>query len=463
MAKARSVYTCSSCGLRSPKWLGRCPDCDEWSSFTEEVQRATAPVGSPRALGGKAAPGAFARECARPLPEVDAAGAERHPTGVGEFDRCLGGGLVAGSLVLLGGEPGIGKSTLLLQVSDALSRRGGPVLYVSGEESPAQVRLRAGRLGLGGEAVHVLGETDIDAVLSEAERLRPALVVVDSIQVMHDAALTSAPGTVSQVRQGADRFLRLAKESGTAVILIGHVTKDGSLAGPRTLEHVVDTVLAFESEGGHVHRLVRALKNRFGPAGEVGVFEMKGDGLAEVPDASRLFLAERRADTPGSVVFPSMEGTRPVLVELQALVSPTAYAQPKRMTLGIDANRLTMLLAVLERRATQHVLDKDVFVNVAGGLRLRETAADLPVALAVVSALHGRPLPSDVAVFGEVGLSGEIRSVDRAVQRLREVQQLGFKRCLVAGANVVPEEAPRGLEVIAVDDVAEAVAMMFGG
>ena len=462
MAKARSSFVCTACGARSPKWLGRCPDCGEWSSLQEEVERPTPPAGSPRSLGARPAEGAAPREAAVPLPQVDAAAAERVGTGIGEFDRCLGGGLVPGSLVLLGGEPGIGKSTLLLQVSEALARRGRPVLYVSGEESPAQVRLRAGRLGLTGEEVHVLGETDIDAVLVEARRLNPALLVVDSIQVMHDAQLQSAPGTVSQVRQGADRFLRLAKETGTAVILIGHVTKEGSLAGPRTLEHVVDTVLAFESEGGHVHRLVRALKNRFGPSGEVGVFEMKGDGLAEVPDASRLFLAERRTDTPGSVVFPSMEGTRPVLVEVQALVSATAYAQPKRMTLGVDSNRLSMLLAVLERRALQHVLDKDVFVNVAGGLRLRETASDLPVALAVVSALQGRPLPAEVAVFGEVGLSGEIRSVDRGPQRLREIRQLGFTRCFTACANVAPGEAPEGLEVIGVDDVAEAIQRLFG-
>ena len=436
MSKARSVHRCTACGARSPKWLGRCPDCGAWSTLEEEVERAAPAPGSLRALGGKAAPGAAPRERALPLPEVDSDLAERVPTGITEFDRCLGGGLVPGSLVLLGGEPGIGKSTLLLQVSEALARPDGPVLYVSGEESPAQVRLRARRLSLAGAHVHVLGETDIDAVLAEAQRLRPALAVVDSIQVMHDAALPSGPGTVSQVRQCADRFLRLAKETQTAVILIGHVTKDGSLAGPRTLEHVVDTVLSFESQGGQLHRLVRTLNNRFGPAGEVGVFEMKGDGLAEVPDASRLFLAERRAESPGSVVFPSMEGTRPVLVELQALVAPTAYAQPKRMTLGIDSNRLSMLLAVLERRALQHVLDKDVFVNVAGGMRLRETAADLPTALAVVSALQGRPLPADVAVFGEIGLAGEVRSVDRAAQRLREVRQLGFERCLVAGANL---------------------------
>jgi DNA repair protein RadA/Sms len=462
MARARTVFACAACGHRSPKWLGRCPECGEWSTYSEEVERAEPAAGSPRSLGARAAPGAAPREPARPLDEVRADDAARTPTGISELDRCLGGGLVPGSLVLLGGEPGIGKSTLLLQVSAALARQGRPVLYVSGEESPAQVRLRAGRLALSGESVHVLGETDVDAVLSEIDRLRPILVVVDSIQVMHDAALTSAPGTVSQVRQSADRFLRLAKETGTAVMLIGHVTKEGSLAGPRTLEHVVDTVLGFESEGGQVHRLVRALKNRFGPSGEIGVFEMTGEGLVEVPDASRLFLAERRADTPGSVVFPSMEGTRPVLVELQALVSPTAYAQPKRMTLGVDGNRVAMLLAVLERRAAQHVLDKDVFVNVAGGLRLRETAADLPVALAVVSALLARPLPPDVAAFGEIGLSGEVRSVDRAARRLREVRQLGFERCLVAGAHAETVEAPAGLSLVAVDHLADAVGRLFG-
>lgn len=461
MSRARTTFTCHQCGFRSPKWLGRCPDCQTWSSLVEEIERA-APAAGARIPSAQAAPGASARVPAQPLPDVDSSATARLVTGLGEFDRCLGGGLVPGSLVLLGGEPGIGKSTLLLQVSDSFSRPERQVLYVSGEESPAQVRLRGERLGISGEDVLLLGETDLDAVFAEVERLRPAAIVVDSIQVMHDVALPSAPGTVSQVKQAADRFLRLAKETGTAVLLIGHVTKEGGLAGPRTLEHVVDTVLAFESEGSNVHRLVRTLKNRFGPAGEVGVFEMKGDGLAEVPDASKLFLAERRSDLPGSAVFPSMEGSRPVLVEIQALVSPTTYNQPKRMTVGVDANRLSMLLAVLERRAEFPLADRDVFVNVAGGMKLRETAADLAILLALASAHLGRPVPEDVVAFGEVGLSGEIRSVDRAVARMKESRAQGFKRCFVARGNVVEGEAPWGLRVKPASDASDLLAALFG-
>ncbi len=415
-----------------------------------------------RAGLARPARGAAARVPARALADISGEDVQRIATGVGEFDRCLGGGLVPGSLVLLGGEPGIGKSTLLLQVSEALARAGTRVLYVSGEESPAQIKLRAGRLGAGAPELHVLGETDLDGILAEIARVGPRCVIVDSVQVMHDQALGSAPGTVSQVTQAADRFLRLAKQDAVAVILIGHVTKDGSLAGPRTLEHVVDTVLSFESESGHVHRLVRTLKNRFGPSGEVGVFEMRGSGLAEVPDASRLFLAERRAGTPGSVVFPSLEGTRPVLVEVQALVVGTTAAQPRRMAVGVDANRLALLLAVLERRAGQRVLDKDVFINVASGLRLRETAADLPVALAIVSSLLGVPLPADLAAFGEVGLAGEVRSVDRVQERLREALSLGFTRCLVAMGNASDGRAPAGTTLLAADDLESAITRAFG-
>jgi DNA repair protein RadA/Sms len=332
--RARTVFTC--------------PECEAWSSFAEELEAV-----EPRSSGASGARGAVAPAGARavPLADLSAETLERIPTGVGELDRCLGGGLVPGSLALLGGEPGIGKSTLLLQVSERLASQGRQALYVSGEESPAQVRLRSHRLGLSGRRVSFLGERDLDLIVAEAERLRPDLLVVDSVQVVKDPSLASSPGTVSQVRQAAERFLRLSKTSGTATILVGHVTKEGSLAGPRTLEHVVDTVLSFEAEGSQVHRLVRTMKNRFGPTGEVGVFEMRGDGLIEVPDASRLFLAERRAEAPGSVVFPTMEGTRPVLVEVQALVGDTAYAQPKRMTLGVDAGRLALLLAVLCREA----------------------------------------------------------------------------------------------------------------
>jgi len=452
--RARTAFVCQECGHRAPKWLGRCPECEAWSSLVEEID---APE---RRLTPPAAP-STAR--AVPLSDLDAQEIQRVPCGIAELDRCLGGGLVPGSLALLGGEPGIGKSTLLLQVSERLAAQGRQVLYVSGEESPAQVRLRSQRLGLSGRRVHFLGETDLDLVVAETERIAPELLVVDSIQVVKDPALESAPGTVSQVRQAADRFLRLSKTSGTATILIGHVTKEGALAGPRTLEHVVDTVLAFEAEGSQVHRLVRTVKNRFGPTGEVGVFEMRGDGLVEVPDASRLFLAERRADAPGSVVFPTMEGTRAVLVEVQALVGDTAYAQPKRMTLGVDSGRLALLLAVLGREAAVQLGQLDVFVNVAGGLRVRETAADLAVALAVASAARGRAVPADVAVFGEVGLSGEVRSVDRPVARLREAAALGLTRCVLPRRNEPPRrEVPAGMTLVPVGDLAQALEALLG-
>lgn len=456
-SRPRTVHVCSECGHRSAKWLGRCPDCGAWSSLVEQVEAA-------RGRGVAGRPVAPAASRATALRDVSGTEAERVPTGLSELDRCLGGGLVPGSLILVGGEPGIGKSTLLLQAARCLAETGRCALLVSGEESPAQVRLRAERLGLSGDGVFVMGETDLETVVAEANRLAPDLLVVDSVQVMQDAALDSAPGTVSQVRRVAERLLGLAKATGTATVLIGHVTKDGSLAGPRTLEHLVDAVLAFESEAGDVHRLLRTAKNRFGPTGEVGVFEMRGDGLVEVPDASRLFLAERRPDTPGSVVFPAMEGTRPVLVEVQALVATTAFPQPKRMAVGADLNRLTMLLAVLGRRADQLLGDQDVFVNVAGGLRLRETAADLAVAAAVVSAFRGLSVAGDVALFGEVGLSGEIRSVDRPVPRLKEVAALGLTRCVVPRGNVPPaRERPEGVEVVGVGDVAGACRLLFGG
>jgi DNA repair protein RadA/Sms len=410
-----------------------------------------------RADAGRAVAGSVERVPAVELPDLPRTETAHRPTGVGELDRCLGGGLVPGSLVLLGGEPGIGKSTLLLQASDAIARSGAGVLYVSGEESPAQVRLRSDRLGIHGAKVQVLGETDVDAIFAEVERLAPQVVVVDSIQVVHDAALGSAPGTVSQVKQVAERFLRLCKQTGTATLLIGHVTKEGALAGPRTLEHLVDTVLAFECEGGSVHRLVRCVKNRFGPAGEVGVFEMTGAGLQQVPDASRLFLSERRASLPGSAVYPSIEGTRPVMVEIQALVSEAASVPPRRTCVGFDGNRLAMLLAVLATRAGRRLSDRDVFLNVAGGMRLRESGADLAVVLALASAAASKPVPADVAAFGEVGLSGEVRSVDRAALRLREVAALGFRRCVAPRGNVSRNDVPAGLAILPAEDVASVL------
>ncbi|MEM7246477.1 MAG: DNA repair protein RadA [Acidobacteriota bacterium] len=459
MAKTKTYYRCQECGHRSPKWEGKCSACGTWSSYVEETEETGA---GPRRDARPAADARVKQE-ARPLPELTQEQVSRIQTGISELDRCLGGGLVPGSLSLVGGEPGIGKSTLMLQLAAALAKGGHRVLYVSGEESPSQLRLRADRLGVKEHEVHVLGECDVDAVLLECDRLSPSALIVDSIQVMHDRSLTSAPGTVSQVRQAADRFLRLAKERSIATLLVGHVTKEGALAGPRTLEHLVDTVLSFEAEGSSIHRLLRSLKNRFGPSGEVGVFEMKGDGLGEVPDASRLFLSERRSGAPGSVVLPSLEGTRPVLVEIQALVSPTSLAQPRRTCVGADSGRLGMLLAVLQRRAGLEVVDKDVFVNIVGGMRLRETAADLPLALAIASSLKGQPVPADLAAFGEVGLSGELRSVDRGNLRLREAAALGFKRCLVPRSSGDDAKGPKGLKAVVVEDVGEAIGRVLSG
>jgi DNA repair protein RadA/Sms len=460
MTKPRTVFACSGCGAQAPKWLGRCLECGAWNTMIEE---SLGGGDSARRDGlAKPARGAAAREPARAIGDVRGDDVRRVPTGIAELDRCLGGGLVPGSLVLLGGEPGIGKSTLMLQAGQSLAARGTRVLYVSGEESPAQVKLRADRIGASSGDLHVLGEIDLDAILAEVERLKPSALVIDSVQVVHDQALSSAPGTVSQVKQAADRLLRLAKQSGIAVMLIGHVTKDGALAGPRTLEHLVDVVLQFESEAGHAHRLVRAAKNRFGPSGEVGVFEMRGCGLVEVPDASRLFLAERRRDTAGSVVFPSIEGTRPVLVEIQALVAPSPGPPFKRTCLGVDPARIAMLLAIADRSLDRAFAGCDVFVNVAGGLRLHETAADLPIVLALVSSAQDQPIPHDLVAFGEVGLGAEIRSVDRAGTRLKEARGHGFTRCLVARGNASPEEAPEGIEVLGADSLAAALRAVFG-
>jgi DNA repair protein RadA/Sms len=360
----------------------------------------------------------------------------RRSTGLGELDRVLGGGLVAGSVVLIGGDPGIGKSTLTIQACAALAGQGLRVLYVAGEESPEQVRLRAERLGLGAAEVLILPETNVEAVLEQLGALRPAAVVVDSIQTMHTATLGSAPGSVGQVRESAALLTSHAKASGIACILIGHVTKEGALAGPRVLEHLVDTVLYFEGDGAHALRILRAVKNRFGSTNEVGVFEMGEGGLVEVQNPSAAFLAERPAGAPGSAVLATLEGSRPVLVEIQALVSRSGLAMPRRTAIGTDPGRVALLLAVLEKRCRMQLYDQDVFLNVAGGLRVDEPAADLAVVAAVASSLRGRPLPDDVVCWGEVGLTGEVRSVARADARVREAARQGFRRCVLPAGNV---------------------------
>jgi DNA repair protein RadA/Sms len=450
MKSPRPVFVCQTCGSQSPKWLGRCPDCGGWNSFVEE--RAAVAVPEPRGaapvMGGKGA---------RAYSSVDTVVAERLTTGISEFDRVLGGGVVPGSLVLLGGEPGIGKSTLLLQAAAHFASGGGPVLYCSGEESEHQVKMRGDRLGLGGQALFLLAETCIERLLEEVDRLKPSLLIVDSIQTVFSLKIASAPGSVSQVRQAATDLLFTAKGRNLPTILVGHVTKDGSLAGPKVLEHVVDTVLYFEGEQHHAHRLVRAVKNRFGAVSELGVFEMTGTGLRAVPNPSTLFLSERSTNVPGSTVLCTIEGSRPILVEVQALVSAATYGNARRTANGLDQSRLALLLAVLDKRAGLSLATDDVFVNVAGGIRVDEPAADLAVLAAVASSLRNRAVASDAVVFGEVGLAGEVRATTQAALRVREAAQLGFRRCVVPDGNIQAADVPASMEVVGVRTVGEAL------
>ncbi|RKT45948.1 DNA repair protein RadA [Thiocapsa rosea] len=446
--KTRSSYVCNACGARQPKWAGQCPDCGAWNSMVE-----TAEIARPAVRGGYA--GAAESPRVESLAEVSPEDRVRIQSGIGELDRVLGGGLVTGSVVLIGGDPGIGKSTLLLQASASLAR-SLPVLYVSGEESPQQIGLRAHRLGLAGESIRLLAETNVEAILAAASQERPRVMVVDSIQTLYTDTLQSAPGSVSQVREAAAQLVRFAKQQDTVVFLVGHVTKDGTLAGPRVLEHMVDTVLYFEGEPGGAFRLVRSVKNRFGAVHELGVFAMGDRGLREVKNPSAIFLSRHDEAVPGSLIMVTREGTRPLLVEVQALVDESPLANPRRVALGLDGNRLSMLLAVLHRHGGVGMFNQDVFVNVVGGVRITETAVDLPLVMAVLSSYRDRPLPLDLAVFGEVGLSGEVRPVPNGPDRLREAAKHGVRRAIVPVGNV-PKEGVEGLEITAVKTLAEAL------
>ena len=452
----RTVFVCQECGAQSRKWTGQCPDCNAWNSMVEEREVAAPADGDARY--GRAA----ARAEVRRYSEIDVAAATRMPSGFGEFDRVLGGGIVPGSMVLVGGEPGIGKSTLLLQVAARVAASAGPVLYASGEESEQQVKERGKRLDIGDAELFLLAETCLERLLEAVERVRPALLVVDSIQTIYSLNLASAPGSVGQVREAATHLLFGAKRGNLPTILVGHVTKDGSLAGPKVLEHVVDTVLYFEGERHHSHRVVRAVKNRFGAVSELGVFEMTGAGLLPVSNPSRLFLSDRAAGAPGSVVLCSLEGTRPILVEVQALVGTGAYGNARRMASGIDHNRLSLLLAVLEKRAGLGLAGEDVFVNVAGGLEIEEPAADLGVLAAVASSLRGRAVQPGTAVFGEVGLGGEVRGTPQAGLRVREAAQLGFTRCVLPAVNRGRDTASAGCQTIGVETIEDALDVLLG-
>jgi DNA repair protein RadA/Sms len=459
MAKTKTVYSCTECGGQSPKWQGQCPHCNAWNTLVETVDESSsgAKAGGHRyqsMAGVSAAAGRL-----QALGEVDAQDAVRAPTGIGELDRALGGGLVAGGVVLIGGDPGIGKSTLLLQALALLSA-SQPVLYVTGEESPAQVAMRARRLSLDADRVKLLAEINLEKIQATLIHEKPAVAVIDSIQTMYSEALTSAPGSVAQVRECAAQLTRLAKQQGTTVIMVGHVTKEGALAGPRVLEHIVDTVLYFEGDTHSAFRLIRACKNRFGAVNELGVFAMTEKGLKGVSNPSALFLSQHAEDVAGSVVMVTQEGTRPLLVEVQALVDTAHAPSPKRLSVGLEQNRLAMLLAVLHRHAGVFCLDQDVFVNAVGGVKIGEPAADLAVILAIVSSLRNRPLAKKMVIFGEVGLAGEVRPAPRGQERLREAAKLGFTKAIVPSANV-PKQEISGIEVIAVARLEEAVRAAF--
>ena len=443
--KSRTLYVCQKCGYQSAKWLGRCPDCSAWNTLTEEVQ-----------LKGGTAFGGGTVAVPVPITQVESVREQRISCGIAELDRVLGGGLVAGSVVLIGGAPGIGKSTLLLQAVDHLARRNGPVLYVSGEESAHQIRLRGERMGVAAPELLLLAETSLENILAQVEKVKPRAVVVDSIQTVFTAALESAPGSVSQVRETAGRLMLLAKGSGVPVFLVGHVTKDGAIAGPRVLEHLVDTVLYFEGDAGHPFRILRAVKNRFGSTNEIGVFEMKEGGLCEVLNPSELFLSERPLGVAGSVVVASLEGSRPLLVELQALVSASPFAVPRRTTIGVDPNRLSLLVAVLEKKVGLHLAGLDIFLNVAGGVRLSEPAVDLGMTVAVASSHLDKPVDPQTLLLGEVGLAGEVRAITQPELRVREAAKLGFQRCVLPAGNL-KQVAAEGMELVGVRTVAEAL------
>jgi DNA repair protein RadA/Sms len=458
VAKApATVYVCQNCGTQSRKWLGKCPDCGAWNSFVEERARVAAKK------EGAAMRGGFQMREVKPVAysEIESQDDARVSSGIEEFDRVLGGGVVPGSLVLIGGDPGIGKSTLLAQAADKLSGQGMTVLYVSGEESERQIKMRGERLGLEAANLFLLPETNLENIFGEIERMKPHVVIVDSIQTVFSSSIESAPGSVSQVREVAGQFLLLAKNRGIPVFLIGHVTKEGSIAGPKALEHIVDTVLYFEGERHHNHRIVRATKNRFGAANEVGVFEMTGAGLVAVANPSEMFLQERPQGVAGSVVTACMEGTRPVLVEIQALVSGSKYGTGRRMTQGVDQNRVALLIAMLEKRVGFHLMGDDVFVNIAGGLEIDEPAADLGVVASIASSFKNVPVDALTAVFGEVGLTGEVRGAMQAQGRAREAQTLGFKKIIMPASNTAGLERLLGTRVVGVRSVEEALDELF--
>ncbi|MFU1721476.1 DNA repair protein RadA [Bacillus velezensis] len=458
MAKSKTKFICHSCGYESAKWMGKCPGCGAWNTMVEETIKKTP-------ANRRAAFSHSVQTVQKPSPitSIETSEEPRVQTKLEEFNRVLGGGVVKGSLVLIGGDPGIGKSTLLLQVSAQLADTAGSVLYISGEESVKQTKLRADRLGINSQMLHVLSETDMEYISSAIQEMKPAFVVVDSIQTVYQSDITSAPGSVSQVRECTAELMKIAKTNGIPIFIVGHVTKEGSIAGPRLLEHMVDTVLYFEGERHHTFRILRAVKNRFGSTNEMGIFEMREEGLTEVLNPSEIFLEERSAGASGSSIVASMEGTRPILVEIQALISPTSFGNPRRMATGIDHNRVSLIMAVLEKRVGLLLQNQDAYLKVAGGVKLDEPAIDLAVAVSIASSFRDTPPNPADCFIGEVGLTGEVRRVSRIEQRVKEAAKLGFKRMIIPEANADGWTIPKGIEVVGVANVAEALRTSLGG
>jgi DNA repair protein RadA/Sms len=449
--KVRTMFFCQNCGQQSPKWLGKCPACGEWNRFVEEEIRQDDAARPDSRLDG----------VPQSIEAILADEGERMRTGMVEMDRVLGGGIVGGSAILVGGDPGIGKSTLLLQVLEKMAETGLTVLYVSGEESARQIKLRAKRLGASAKGLLILVEVELESILSRIQELKPAVAVIDSIQTVYSSLLSSAPGSVGQVREASGRLILMSKKTGIPVFLIGHVTKDGSIAGPKVLEHMVDTVLYFEGDSGHAYRVVRGIKNRFGPTHEIGVFEMRDTGLAEVANPSAFFLAERPEGAAGSVVVPSMEGTRPILVEVQSLVSPTSFGMPRRTAIGVDHNRVSLLTAVMDRICGIHLGVSDIFLNVAGGVKVDEPAIDLGIVSAMASSFLDRPVAPGTVVFGEVGLTGEIRGISQAEIRIREAARMGFTRCILPKTQSRESLPEMPIELIRIGSLKELTGHLF--
>ncbi|MCR6108856.1 DNA repair protein RadA [Bacillus sp. A301a_S52] len=457
MAKRKTKFVCQDCGYESTRWMGKCPGCQNWNTLVEEIESDSSAPKRGFSTGEKRT------VKPEPITAIERTEEPRISTYINELNRVLGGGIVPGSLVLVGGDPGIGKSTLLLQVSSTLSERKQRVLYISGEESTKQTKLRADRLGIGNDQLFVLAETDVDNIEKVIEEMKPSLVIIDSIQTVYLESITSAPGSVSQVRECTSAFMRIAKTKGIAIFLVGHVTKQGSIAGPRILEHMVDSVLYFEGERHHTYRILRAVKNRFGSTNEIGIFEMKEEGLEEVLNPSEIFLEERSTGAAGSAVVASMEGTRPVLVEIQSLISPTSFGNPRRMATGIDHNRISLIMAVLEKRVGMMLQNHDAYVKVAGGVRLDEPSIDLAIAVSIASSFRDASTAPADAIVGEVGLTGEVRRVTRIEQRVTEAAKLGFKRVIIPKKNEGGWTVPSNIEVTGVSSVNEAIDVTLGG